>query len=246
MLTKTQGRNVILSCIPILFISPIVTVWVQHDIIVYLSSLTCFLVVLLLGARRLIAQWSTWYLNIPFVKDAEVISWYKKTNKSNADAMNDNEAMPKARKALHTAVLKEHNRHFWMRSKTDPLVTKLADGYASTMFLMRWYCKHRRAKMPMPYSTTWNLTLKAGLENIMNMQKGLKLHSAFLHWRHTGADIWSGLLYFVVALMDKWVALVTGGALVGLSAASSPEYHLAVGFGLSYYLIGAVSLDAAP
>jgi len=58
--------------------------------------------------------------------------------------------------------------------------------------------------MPLPYSPTWNLTLKAGLENITNMQKGLKLHNAFLHWRHTGSDVWSGILYFVVALLDKW------------------------------------------
>ena len=98
--------------------------------------------------------------------------------------------------------------------------------------------------MPLPYSSTWNLTLKAGLENMTNMQKGLKLHSSFLHYRHTGRDIWSGLLYFVVALMDKWVSLFTSGGLVGLSAASSAEFRLAVGFGLCYYLIGAVSLDA--
>lgn len=52
------------------------------------------------------------------------------------------------------------------------------------------------------------------------------------------------MLYFVVALMDKWVALLTGGALVGLSAADSSTYRLSVGFGLSYYLIAAVCLDA--
>lgn len=97
--------------------------------------------------------------------------------------------------------------------------------------------------MPLPYTPTWNLTLKAGLENMTNMQKGLKLHSAFLHWRQTGADIWSGILYFVVALLDKWVALLSGGNLVGLSAAGSAQFRLAVGFGLCYYLIGAVSLD---
>jgi glycosyltransferase involved in cell wall biosynthesis len=85
--------------------------------------------------------------------------------------------------------------------------------------------------------------LKAGLEAMTNMQKGLKLHSAFLHWRYTGSDIWSAILYFVVALLDKWAALFSGGALVGLSAANSAEFRLSIGFGLCYYLIGAVSLD---
>jgi hypothetical protein len=239
-----------MTCIPILFISPIVSLWVQHDIAVYLCVLSCFLTALLLGARKVISQWGTWYLKIPFVTDAEVVSWYVKTREASkrtpdlAEGVKDIGTTAYPRKELHAAVLKEVNRHFWNRRTTDPLVAKLAEGYASTMFLMSWYCKYKRTRMPLPYSATWNLTLKAGLENMTNMQKGLKLHSAFLHWRHTGADIWSGILYFVVALLDKWAALVSGGALVGLSAASSSEYRLPVGFGLCYYLIGAVSLDA--
>jgi glycosyltransferase involved in cell wall biosynthesis len=239
-----------MTCIPILFISPIVTLWVQHDIAVYLCVLTFFLISLLLGARKVISQWGTWYLKIPFVTDAEVVAWYIKTQEASkstldlAESVKDIGTTAQPRKELHAAVLKEVNRYFWRSATTDPLVAKLAEGYASTMFLMAWYCKYKRTRMPLPYSATWNLTLKAGLENMTNMQKGLKLHSAFLHWRHTGADIWSGILYFVVALLDKWAALVSGGALVGLSAAGSKEYRLPVGFGLCYYLIGAVSLDA--
>lgn len=239
-----------MTCIPILFISPILTLWVQHDIIVYPCVLTFFLTSLLLGARKIISQWGSWYLKIPSVTDAEVVNWYVKTrgaSKSSSDpseGLKDLGATGLPRKDLHAAVLREVNRHFWSNSTKDPLVAKLAEGYKSTIFLMTWYCKHKRTRMPLPYSATWNLTLKAGLENMTNTQKGLKLHSAFLHWRHTGADIWSGLLYFVVALLDKWAALVSGGALVGLSAASSAEFRLPVGFGLCYYLLGAVSLDS--
>lgn len=236
--------------IPILFISPILTLWVQHDIAVYLCVLTFFLCSLLHGTRKIMSLWTTWYLNIPYVTDAEVVKWYTENragpqqNLSSNGIKEDLGMSPLPRRALHAAVLKECDRHFWTKSTKDPLVAKLAKGYFSTIFLMAWYCKFKRSRMPLPYSATWNLTLKAGLENMTNMQKGLKLHSAFLHWRHTGADIWSGVLYFVVALMDKWTALVSGGNLVGLSAASSAEYRLAVGFGLCYYLIGAVSLDA--
>jgi glycosyltransferase involved in cell wall biosynthesis len=239
-----------MTCIPILFISPVLSLWVQHDIIVYPCVLTFFLISLLLGARKVLSQWSTWYLKIPYVTDAEVVDWYMKTRDSRKatsffeEDMKDIGMTPHPRRELHTAVLREVNRHFWTRRTTDPLVAKLAEGYYSTVFLMQWYCKHKRTAMPLPYSATWNLTLKAGLENMTNTQKGLKLHSAFLHWRHTGADIWSGLLYFVVALLDKWAALVSGGTLVGLSAASSAEFRLSVGFGLCYYLIGAVSLDS--
>jgi len=75
------------------------------------------------------------------------------------------------------------------------------------------------------------------------MQKGLKLHNAFVHWRSGGAEVWCGVLYFIIALMDKWVALFTQGTLVGLSAANS-VYSLPVGLSLCYYLVAAVCLDA--
>ncbi|KHN97553.1 glycosyl transferase, group 1 family protein [Metarhizium album ARSEF 1941] len=241
-----SGRTVIFYCMPIMFISPVVSMFAGRDIVVYLPVLSCFLIALLLGARNIISQWSSWYLNIPFVTDAEVIGWYRRgTNATAANlaSLDDKDVMPLARAAIHAAVLKESNRFYLSRASPDLLVRKLAEGYQSTMFLMRWYCRHRRTPLPLPYSTTWNLTLKAGMENLTNMQKGLKLHSAFLHWRATGRDIWSGLLYFVVALLDKWVALLTGGGLVGLSAANSEEFRLGIGFGLCYYLVGAVSLD---
>ncbi|KAK6579999.1 hypothetical protein PZA11_007707 [Diplocarpon coronariae] len=244
-----SGRTVIMYCIPILFISPVVSLWTGHDIAVYFCVLTIFLFSLLYGARKTMALWTTWYLHIPFITDSEVVNWYMKTREESGSTLGHAEdikeisAGPYPRITLHAAVLKECNRHFWTKATPDPLVSKLAKGYSSTMFLMGWFCRFKRTRMPLAYSATWNLTLKAAFDNMGNMQKGLKLHSAFLHWRHTGNDIWSGVLYFVVALLDKWAALVSGGSLVGLSAASSEQYRLAVGFGLCYYLIGAVSLD---
>lgn len=50
------------------------------------------------------------------------------------------------------------------------------------------------------------------------------------------------MLYFIVALLDKWLSLLTGGNLVGLSNADA-NLTLPVGLGLAYYLIGAVLLD---
>ncbi|KAI6711821.1 glycosyl transferase: group 1 family protein [Diplocarpon mali] len=244
-----SGRTVIMYCIPILFISPVVSLWTGHDIAVYFCVLTIFLFSLLYGARKTMALWTTWYLHIPFITDSEVVNWYMKTREESGSTLGHAEDIkeisggPYPRITLHAAVLKECNRHFWTKATPDPLVSKLAKGYSSTMFLMGWFCRFKRTRMPLAYSATWNLTLKAAFDNMGNMQKGLKLHSAFLHWRHTGNDIWSGVLYFVVALLDKWAALVSGGSLVGLSAASSEQYRLAVGFGLCYYLIGAVSLD---
>ena len=240
-----SGRTVIMHRIPILFISPIITIWVGHDIIVYVCVLSFFLFTLLLGARDVMAEWSVWYLNIPTVTDAEVLKWYMTTSGTQTSAQ-ELAVSSLPREAIYAAVMKEQNRWSlakWRKPCTDPVIAKLAAGYASTKFLMGWYCRFKRSNMPLVYSSSWNLTLKAGMEAMTNMQKGLKLHSAFLHWRHTGSDIWSAILYFVVALLDKWASLFSGHAMVGLSAASSTEFRLSVGFGLCYYLIGAVSLD---
>jgi hypothetical protein len=49
------------------------------------------------------------------------------------------------------------------------------------------------------------------------------------------------MLYFVVALLDKWIQLCEGG---GLGFGSSKQIlTFPVGFGLAYYLVGAVLLD---
>ncbi|KAL5333162.1 hypothetical protein BJX70DRAFT_403870 [Aspergillus crustosus] len=239
-----SGRTVIMTCIPILFISPIVTLWVGHDSVIYLCLLGLFLLSLLLGARRVIAQWNTWYLNIPRVTDGEVVHWYKQAHTSRISDAKDLSSSTEPRKALFKAVQKEEKRSFWTKPTSDEFVRRMAEGYSATMFLLVWYCRYSRTKIPLPYSPTWNLQLKAAVDTMGDMQKGLNMHSAFLHWRHTGADVWCGILYFVIALMDKWTALFTGEALVGLSTASSSEYRLSVGFGLAYYLAGALILDA--
>ncbi|KAK3342187.1 glycosyl transferase [Lasiosphaeria hispida] len=242
-----SGRTAILCCVPLLFVSPLVSIWSGYDIVVYVSVLTAFLVSILVAARNIIGAWGSWHLKIPAVADAEIAAWYRSTSEAKAlphlDNMADQPLMDLARTAFHKAVAREANRWPWQTKSTDGLIQKMAAGYESTQFLFRWYTAHKRSRMPLAYSTTWNLMLKAATENMVKMQKGLKLHSAFLHWRSTGLDIWSGLLYFLVALTDKWVALFTGANMVGLSAASSETFRLGVGWGLCYYLAGALLLD---
>jgi hypothetical protein len=239
-----SGRLVIMQCIPILLISPILTLWVHHDIIIYPCVMGLFLISLILGARRIIAKWGTWYHNIPTVTDKDVAAWYMKTAGISAKDLAELGASPLPRKTLQIAVDKELNSSRWSKSTSDELVRKLAEGHEATIVLMDWYCKYSRTKMPFPYSPTWNLQTKAAVDTLRDMQKGLKLHNAFVHWRHAGSEVWCGVLYFVLALLDKWVALISGGSIVGLSAANSTIYRLAVGFGLAYYLFGAVALDS--
>ncbi|KAK5150465.1 hypothetical protein LTS14_010155 [Recurvomyces mirabilis] len=243
-----SGRTTVVACIPILFISPLLTLWIGHDIIVYPCVLTAFLVSLVFGARRVLSNWSNWYLRVPIVSDTDVVNWYTMSMKESGtplpEGLNDLSATPLPRTALTAAIHKERQRWLWSKPTTDELVLKLARGYDGTMFIMDWYCKYSRTKMPFPFSPTWNCQCKAAVDTLKDMQKGLKLHNAFVHWRFGGNEVWCGVLYFIIALMDKWVALLTGGSIVGLSAANSSMFRLAVGFGLTYYLLAAVCLDS--
>ncbi|PVH97644.1 glycosyltransferase family 4 protein [Periconia macrospinosa] len=149
------------------------------------------------------------------------------------------------RTKLYDAVMKERNRQFWRKPTTDVFVKTLASCWDSTLFLLDWYCRVTDTKRPIPFSSTWNLETQVALESMQQSQKGIRLHNSFIHWRNAGDEIGCGILYFLVALMDRWLDLVHGGRLVGLSEIM--EYNkvlrLSVGFGLAYYLIGAVLLD---
>ncbi|KAL6708799.1 hypothetical protein ACN47E_002206 [Coniothyrium glycines] len=145
------------------------------------------------------------------------------------------------RRELHEAVIKENERRFWQRPTVDNFVKRLSDCWDSTLFLLDWYCRITDTKRPIPYSSTWNLETQVALESMQQSQKGIKLHNSFIHWRIAGDEIYCGVLYFLVALMDRWLDLLHGGQLVGLS--ENTTLRLSVGFGLAYYLIGAVLLD---
>jgi len=241
-----SGRITTVACLPILAISPIVTTYVGHDIIVYPIVLSVFLVALVSSSRGVFYRWSTWYLGVTVYSDTDIVNWYTKVTPAEElpKGVTDLGPTPLPRTKVFSEVQKELHRMPWQKSTSDKMIKELAESYDATCFLMDWYCKYSRTKMPYPYSPTWNLQCKTALDTLKEMQKGLKLHNAFVHWRAGGAEVWCGVLYFVIALMDKWVALFSGGKIVGLSSAGDKLFNLSVGFSLAYYLIAAVCLDS--
>ncbi|KAI8933556.1 hypothetical protein NX059_009290 [Plenodomus lindquistii] len=148
------------------------------------------------------------------------------------------------RKELYAAVMKENNRRLWQKATSDKLVKQLSDCWDSTLFLLDWYCRTTETKRPIPFSSTWNLETQVALESMQQSQKGIRLHNSFIHWRTAGDEVYCGVLYFVVALMDRWLSILHGGRQVGLGGDSNNDtVRLSVGLGLAYYLIGAVLLD---
>ena len=242
-----SGRKVILVCIPILFISPIVTTFTGHDLAIYIVVIYVFIGTLLFGLRRLASKWVTWYQDLRRTDDTEIRKWYISTHGNNDEKvfgnLSDPAVLKLSREALLKAVSTETAKGMFGKPTTDKLVLELAKDWEATNFLLDWYCRYGDVPRPIPFSSSWNIQTKVALDTLRNGQKGVRLHNAFIHWRQSNKEIGCGILYFVVALLDKWVDLLSGGHLIGLSAALNNSYRMAVGFGLAYYLIGAVLID---
>ncbi|KAH8694067.1 glycosyl transferase [Talaromyces proteolyticus] len=242
-----SGRKVILLCLPTLFLSPIITTFVGYDALVYLIVLFCFIGLLFVGVRSTAANWVTWYQNIRITNDSEIREWYISEFASDYQGglkkLSDPAVLKLAREILLRSVIAEKKRSVFSQSKSVSLVRELARDWDSTIFLINWYCRYADVARPIPFSSGWNIQCKVALDTIRNAQKGIRLHNAFNLWRQAGQEIGCGILYFVIALLDKWVDLLCGGQLVGLAAGPHNEARVAIGLGLAYYLIGAVIID---
>ncbi|KAL4926988.1 glycosyltransferase family 4 protein [Aspergillus undulatus] len=243
-----SGRKIIFACIPILFISPIVTTFTGHDSAIYIAVIYVFIGALILGLRSVAAKWVTWYQKLRRTDDTEIRKWYIETygegNEKVFGNLSDPAVLKLSREALLKDVSAELNRWFFARHTTEStLVRELARDWQATNFLLDWYCRYADVPRPIPFSSSWNTQTKVALESLRAAQRGIRLHNAFIHWRQSSREIGCGVLYFVVALLDKWVELLSGGHLIGLSASLTSAYRMAVGFSLAYYLIGAVLID---
>jgi glycosyltransferase involved in cell wall biosynthesis len=245
--TFLSGRKAIILCIPILSLSPIITTFAGNDSAIYLAVIYLFIGVLLLSLRSTTAKWVTWYQSIRRTDDTEIRKWYISVHGNNNEkvfgAMSDPAALKLAREALLSDIMAEKSRGIFSRATTDQMVKELARDWDSTNFLLDWYCRYADVPRPIPFSSGWNIQTKVALDVLRSSQKGLRLHNAFVHWRESSKEIGCGILYFIIALLDKWVQLLSGDRLLGLTASLTDANRMAVGFALAYYLIGAVLID---
>ncbi|KAJ5885022.1 hypothetical protein N7495_009532 [Penicillium taxi] len=243
-----SGRKAIIYSIPILFISPIITTFSGHDSAIYLAVIYIFIAVLLFFLRSVLSKWVTWYQAIRRTDDTEIRKWYLSTYGNNDEKvfanMSDPAAAKLGREALYADVMAEKNRGYFSKETSDKMVRELARDWDSTNFLLDWYCRYADVPRPIPYSSGWNIQTKVGLDVLKNNQKGLKLHNSFIHWRESNREIGCGILYFILALLDKWAQMLSGDRVIDLLGSfSSDANRMAVGFALVYYLIGSVLID---
>lgn len=183
-------------CIPILFISPILTSFVNgHDLLIYLLIIYIFVIALLVSFRNLLHEWTTWLSKVPSVKEKDLIAWYnlKMKNKQDPASEGDSqEVAARARLALRLAVHKFRNRSLFRQifksgSEMDPFVKKMAIGHPYTLWLLEK--EAGGAELPAIYTTTWFVQLELAFANQRQLTRGLKEHSQFITFRYSKYDV---------------------------------------------------------
>ncbi len=178
--------------IPFLFISPVITVWIpHHDIYIYLSVIYTFIFLLVLGVRYTGSHWTTWYLSIEKIGDPALRDWYVKTHERGDEQALAGLTEPAALKLAREAMMRDVKaaRKRFGGKTDDPVVSSMAKSYDATMFLLEWYRSYSGTPLPIPFSSTWNMQTKVALQTLKQLQTGIRLHNAFIHWRQAGDEV---------------------------------------------------------
>lgn len=128
---------------------------------------------------------------IPKVSDQDLRAWYVEAHEGgNEEALaglTDPAALKLAREAMVREV-KATRRRFGRKSK-DPVVLSMAKSYDATVYLLEWYSSYSGTPLPMPFSSTWNMQTKVALQTLKQLQTGIRLYNAFIHWRQAGDEV---------------------------------------------------------
>lgn len=183
-------------CIPILFISPVLTTFVNgHDLLIYLLVIYTFVIALLISFRNLLHEWTTWLAKVPSVKEKDLMTWYNSMIKEKQDSTSGGELQDlasRARLALRLAVHEYRNRSLFRKifssePNVDPFVKQMGIGHPYALWLLEK--EAGGAALPEIYTTTWFVQLELAFANQRQLTRGLKEHSQFITFRYSKYDV---------------------------------------------------------
>ncbi|KAI5203258.1 hypothetical protein E4T38_05187, partial [Aureobasidium subglaciale] len=246
----TSGRTAMWRCIPILFISPILTIFVDdHDLLIYLLIIYTFVIALLFSFRHLLHEWTTWLSKVPSVKEKDLMTWYNnklKEKQGSLPEVDPQQVAAEARYALKLAVHRYRNRSvihqlFSAEAAVDPFVSKMGTGHLYALWLLEK--EAGGADLPETYTTTWFVQLELAFANQRQLMRGLKEHSPFITFRYSKYDLGQNVGLFLGALMDRWIDVVMSARQPVIVTYFDDRARYGICFGLLYFLFGAVSVD---
>ena len=237
----TSGRTVLLTCMLVTLVSPALTTFINgHDIVIYLIVLYVFLAIQIYAWLKLAKSWVSWMDDVQLTNEKEIMAWYEQQPKDEYLTGLPKHLQRSTASSMLTDAIKAYSPKK-LSSNADPLVAKLAKGYEFTIFMLKQ--DDPTSDLPDPYGPTWLTKMKLALENQKALAHGLKEHSPFLLWRRAKYDIGQNVGFFLVVLVDRWVAvsMSANGHVINLYYDVRSRYGIA--FGLLYFLVCAVSLD---
>lgn len=224
----TSGRTAMWRCIPILFISPILTTFVNgHDLLIYLLIIYTFVIALLISFRNLLHEWTTWLAKVPSVKEKDLMAWYNsmmKNKQDSASAGDSQDLASRARLALRLAVHDYRNRSLFRKifssePNIDPFVKMMGIGHPYALWLLGK--EAGGAALPEVYTTTWFVQLELAFANQRQLTRGLKEHSQFITFRYSKYDVSAvSTTYSSLDFANIFLARAERGPILGRSHGS--------------------------
>lgn len=128
-------------CVPVLFISPVTTIFIQgYDSQIYLTVLYVVITLLLFGTRHIGSLWTVWFLKIETITDKSLREWYLEREVISGDITHQKLSEPallkQARQDRLREIMEALPGFFKFRKTKDPMIRKLAECYQATSILM--------------------------------------------------------------------------------------------------------------
>lgn len=244
-----SGRLVLWRTIPFLFLSPLISSFVNgHDLKIYLPISYAFLFLILIQYRSLCMEWSGWMSNIPELTEKDITDWYssrysKENSASDSDSLVSGNDGSSAEVEFRRAVeLHQRSRFGLGEKRVDPVAARIAKAMPYINWLM--IKEFPNDDMPPSFGAEWFNSLGEAKAKQKQLCRGLKEHNAVLLFRASRYDIGQNVALFLIALMDRWVALVMSGRGPTISLYTDARSRYGLCLCIAYFCFSVMSLDA--
>ena len=199
----TSGRGVLWRTMPVLFISPLLSSFINgYDLVIYLSVGYFFLALLLFQYRRLCHEWMNWMKNIPHFTENDILEWHtSRTEKRHlrddtsevSVVVSDSPEYPEDPKILALAAFRDSVRrqqgrlHKGGTSREESFVVRVEQCLPYIEWLL---CKGSSGSESAElFSGSWFAQVSQAVKVQQQMTQGLKEHSIFMLFRHARYDV---------------------------------------------------------
>ncbi|KAK4448003.1 hypothetical protein QBC34DRAFT_354167 [Podospora aff. communis PSN243] len=255
----TSGRTVLWRTIPLLFLSPALSTFInRYDVAIYLSVGYSFLCLLLVQYRSLCREWVAWTDNIPRISESDVADWYSSrlgkhlasddSSESSVMISDEAQAAPSrsdALQAFRETMRRYHGNLTSIKQRLlypDPFLERVDKGLPYIEWLLRKAIT--RQDIAEPFSVSWFAQLNQALKAQQAMTQGLKEHSIFMLSRHATLDVILSIGLFLTCLMDRWVSIAMSASSPPVDLFSHFTSRYAICFAMLYFCTSVMTLDA--